>query len=152
MEAARRRARVGGRPHCYSTSANFNNESRGICGVGLGFFRELDFFVQDIKGAGGERGIRTPDTLSGMPVFKSQECSDPFGKVSALFDFSTGYKANVLIRSDPKRSVLSMELLQFYYSAATEGRDEKKRLQNSHPARKRRFLARFCKGTARFSF
>ena len=27
--------------------------------------------VQDYKGNGGEGGIRTPDTLSGMPVFKT---------------------------------------------------------------------------------
>jgi hypothetical protein len=26
--------------------------------------------MAEIKGSGGEGGIRTPDTLSGMPVFK----------------------------------------------------------------------------------
>ena len=49
-------------------------------------------------------------------ILSTQAGSDRFGKFSTLFDFSTGYKATVLIRSDPKCSVLSMELLQFYYS------------------------------------
>ena len=49
-------------------------------------------------------------------ILSTQAGSDPFGKFSTLFPFSTGYKASELIRYDPKCSVLSMELLQFYYS------------------------------------
>jgi hypothetical protein len=52
-------------------------------------------------------------------ILSSLAGSDPLGKFSTLFDFSTGYKATVLIGSDPKCSVLSMELPQFYYSTTT---------------------------------
>jgi hypothetical protein len=46
----------------------------------------------------------------------SQVGSEPFGKFSTLFAFSTGYNASVLIGFDRECSVMSMELLQFYYS------------------------------------
>ena len=45
--------------------------------------------------------------------------SEPFEKFSTLFHFSMGYKANVFIGSDPNCSVLTVELLQFYYSWGT---------------------------------
>lgn len=46
----------------------------------------------------------------------TQAGSDPFRRFSALLDFSTGYKENVLIGYDQECLVLTMELLQFYYS------------------------------------
>jgi hypothetical protein len=61
-------------------------------------------------------GELNPQGTKYRRILSSQASSDPFGKFSTLFDFSTGYKANVLIRSDSTCSVLSMELLQFYYS------------------------------------
>jgi len=41
--------------------------------------------------------------------------SEPLGKFSTLFDFSTVYQKDWLYRHDPICRVLSMELLQFYY-------------------------------------
>ena len=65
---------------------------------------------------GAREGELNPQGAKHRRILSTQAISDPFGKFSTLFDFSTGYKANVLIRSDPKCFVLSMELLQFYYS------------------------------------
>src|SRR5690242_3169981 len=49
-------------------------------------------------------------------ILSSQAGSEPFGKFSTLSDFSTGSNLIMLIGSNSKCSVLSMELLQFYYS------------------------------------
>jgi hypothetical protein len=64
-------------------------------------------------------GFEPPIPVKVCRFSSSQAGSDPFGKFSTLFDFSTGYNRDVLIRSAPKCSVLSMELLQFYYSSFT---------------------------------
>jgi len=61
-------------------------------------------------------GNLNPQGAKHRRILSTQAGSDPFGKFSTLFPFSTGYKASELIRYDPKCSVLSMELLQFYYS------------------------------------
>jgi len=61
-------------------------------------------------------GELNPQGAKHRRILSSLVGSDPFGKFSTLFDFSTAYKLIVLIGSDPKCSVLSMELLQFYYS------------------------------------
>ena len=64
------------------------------------------------EGEGFEPPVRFP-----VQWFSSSQAdSEPFGKFSTLFAFSMGYKASVLIGSDYECSVLSMELLQFYYS------------------------------------
>jgi len=64
------------------------------------------------EGEGFEPPVRFP-----VQWFSSSRAgSEPFGKFSTLFAFSTAYKAHVLICYDPKCSILSIELLQFYYS------------------------------------
>jgi hypothetical protein len=49
-------------------------------------------------------------------ILSSTVGSAPLGKFSTLLYFSTGYRKRKLNRCDPIRRVLSMELLQFYYS------------------------------------
>jgi hypothetical protein len=49
-------------------------------------------------------------------ILSSTVGSEPFGKFSTLLDSSTAYKNPDLSRHDPLCRVLSMELLQFYYS------------------------------------
>jgi len=50
--------------------------------------------------------------------------SEPLGKFSTLFDFSTVCQKDWLYRHDPICRVLSVELLQFYYSTFTAGPSE----------------------------
>jgi hypothetical protein len=55
----------------------------------------------------------------------TQAGSEPFGKFSTLLDFSTAYKSVKLNHHGLICTVLSMELLQFYYSqtaGCTDGR------------------------------
>jgi hypothetical protein len=70
------------------------------------------------KGWCRERELN-PQGAKHRRILSSLAVSDPFGNFSTLFDFLTGYKATVLIGSDPKCSVPSMELLQFYYGMTT---------------------------------
>ena len=46
--------------------------------------------------------------------------SEPLGKFSTLLDSSTAYKNTHSSRHDPFCRVLSMELLQFYYSISSD--------------------------------
>ena len=57
-------------------------------------------------------GELNPQGAKHRRILTTREGSDPFGK----FDFSTAYKLIVSIGSDWKCFVMSMELLQFYYS------------------------------------
>ena len=49
-------------------------------------------------------------------ILSSLVGSEPLGKFSTLFDFSTVYQKDWFYRHDPICRVLSMEILQFYYS------------------------------------
>src|SRR5215467_4470406 len=66
-------------------------------------------------------GELNPQGAKHRRILSTRAGSDPFGKFSTLFYFSTSYKTSVLMRSDPICSVLSMELLQFYYSRRDAG-------------------------------
>jgi hypothetical protein len=48
----------------------FNRETSGIAGISSDFQREAAASLHT-RLTGGEGGIRTPDTVSGMPVFKT---------------------------------------------------------------------------------
>jgi hypothetical protein len=65
------------------------------------------------EGEGFEPPVRFP-----VQWFSSTQAgSDPFRKFSTLFYFSMGYKGADVRRYDPICFVLSIGLLQFYYSA-----------------------------------
>src|ERR1700728_2334773 len=49
-------------------------------------------------------------------ILSSTVGSEPLRKFSALLRFSTGYKSATLNHYDPIFTVLTIELLQFYYS------------------------------------
>ncbi len=67
----------------------------------------------------GEReGFEPPIPFQVCRFSSTQVGSDPFRKFSTLLDFSTAYKPNELHHDDPFRSVLIIELLQFYYSVS----------------------------------
>src|SRR5438067_11498938 len=61
-------------------------------------------------------GFEPPIPVKVCRFSSSQADSDAFGKFSTLLYFSTAYKEHILIGHDSKCSVLSMKLLQFYYS------------------------------------
>ena len=68
-------------------------------------------------------GFEPPVQLLTVQRFSnSQEGSEPFRKFSTLPDSSTTYQPDVLIRYDSIGGVLSIELLQFYYSDFGAGR------------------------------
>jgi len=60
-------------------------------------------------------GNRTP-RAEARRILSSTVGSESLGKFSTLFDSSTACKNSDLSRHDPLCRVLSMELLQFYYS------------------------------------
>ncbi len=65
-----------------------------------------------------------PPRPEGRRILSSLVGSEPFGKFSTLFDFSTAYKPGILIGYDHECMVLSIELLQFYYSSVLKLAEE----------------------------
>jgi hypothetical protein len=61
-------------------------------------------------------GELNPQGAKHRRILSTQAGSEPFGKFSALHDSSTAYQTVVLTDCDPFGRVLSIELLQFYYS------------------------------------
>jgi hypothetical protein len=61
-------------------------------------------------------GRLNPQGTKCQRIVSSQEGSDPFGNVSTLRCFVNQLQAAVVSRHDPICLVLSIELLQFYYS------------------------------------
>ena len=57
-----------------------------------------------------------PPRAEARRILSSHVGSDPFRKFSTLLYFSTAYKSTQLNRCDLICTVLTMELLQFYYS------------------------------------
>ena len=101
--------------------------------------------TEKILAPGGEL---PPEVLKHRRILSSLVSSDPFGKFSTLFDFSTGYKGADVHRYDPICSVLSIELLQFYYSATTAASI----VREKSPAQKCPVLPRACERTANLRF
>jgi hypothetical protein len=60
-----------------------------------------------------------PPRAEARRILSSQVGSEPFRKFSTLLDFPTAYKPQLLHRYDPICLILSIELLQFYYSRTT---------------------------------
>ena len=65
-------------------------------------------------------GELNPQGAKHQRILSRQAGSEPFGKFSTLLDFSTAYKSSNLNRYDLICTVLSMELLQFYYSVPSD--------------------------------
>jgi hypothetical protein len=65
---------------------------------------------------GARRRNLTPRALKARGIYNTQKGSAPFRKFSTLLHFSTAYKSARLHRCDAIRPVLTIELLQFYYS------------------------------------
>jgi hypothetical protein len=63
-----------------------------------------------------------PPRAEARRILSTQRGSAPFGKFSTLSHFSTAYKRDELNRSDPICTVLTIELLQFYYSSVGKPR------------------------------
>jgi hypothetical protein len=61
-----------------------------------------------------------PPRAEARRILSSHAGSDPFGKFSTLPHFSTRYKSTKLNRYDVICSVLTRELLQFYYGNRNE--------------------------------
>ncbi len=61
-------------------------------------------------------GFEPPIPFRVCRFSSTQKGSDRFGKFFTVFYFSTAYKSDKLIRCDPICRVLTIELLQFYYS------------------------------------
>ncbi len=57
-----------------------------------------------------------PPRPEGRRILSTQKSSEPFGKFSTPLDSSTAYNSAKLSCCDPICTVLSLELLQFYYS------------------------------------
>jgi hypothetical protein len=60
-------------------------------------------------------GVEPPRTEV-RRILSTQKGSDPFGKFSTLLYFSTAYKSDESSRHGLICTVLTIELLQFYYS------------------------------------
>ena len=78
-------------------------------------------------------GELNPQGTKYRRILSTRAGSDLFRKFSTLFDSSTGYKPIISISSDGKCSVLSIELLQFYYSGTMEitiGRKPNEEVEN----------------------
>jgi len=73
-------------------------------------------FPQYGSGETSEKRTSGPRSRAARRILSAQKGSAPFGKFSTLLYFSTGYKSVKLPLSDPILTVLTMELLQFYYS------------------------------------
>ena len=63
-----------------------------------------------------------PPRAEARRILSTQRGSPPFGKFPTLSHFSTAYKLDELNRSDPICTVLTIELLQFYYSSVGKPR------------------------------
>ena len=68
-----------------------------------------------MPGGGGEP-LGEPRRAGARRILSSTVGSEPLGKFSTLPDSSIAYQEWVLTRSDRLCPVLTMELLQFYYS------------------------------------
>jgi len=60
-------------------------------------------------------GFEPPVPFRARRFSSTQKCSDPLGKFSTLLHFSTAYKSHPLTRYDPFCTIVTVELLQFYY-------------------------------------
>ncbi len=71
-----------------------------------------------VLGMAEGEGFEPPVPFRVHRFSSSQKGSAPFEKFSTLLHFSTAYKPAALIRYGPIRHVLTIELLQFYYSGS----------------------------------
>ena len=80
---------------------------------------------------GAGRGESNPQGSKYRRILSSTAGSEPLGKSSNLLCFSTGYQTYRLHRYDPISNVLTMELLQPYYSMRHETREAKPNTQHN---------------------